>query len=358
MTKTKQKYLVLKVVRVDEKNELYKNIYRVTDETEKLNLLGFYDEKETEPVVILTNKTVLEYDWNGIAARVQKLNKEFCDQFVDKEKIIIITDEAKTEEVGQNFYIKDNIMFITEHRYNTQFKDENIVVERPKVETVEEQPGLIARIKKVLFPKRYKPKAPEEQYKTFVGELTEEEKFSAKHVWLGILFMIVLSAGFVWLDMYYSEKYKPTPVTQEFMDKITQTTTKVVFDSVKVDTIEIPDTIAFNHDFQLNQEQQRILDSLAKERRYQDSVTLYLKLHRKVKVSLHSAINDGHTERTAKTELVADSLREQDIKQLTTVINQMTKEMNNERLEELKQNRFISPDKESNFVIGMNKKDD
>lgn len=62
MTKTKQKYLVLKVVRVDEKNELYKNIYRVTDETEKLNLLGFYDEKETEPVVILTNKSVLEYD--------------------------------------------------------------------------------------------------------------------------------------------------------------------------------------------------------------------------------------------------------------------------------------------------------
>ena len=33
----------------------------------------------------------------------------------------------------------------------------------------------------------------------------------------------------------------------------------------------------------------------------------------KIKVSLHSAINDGHTERTAKTEMVADSLREQDI---------------------------------------------
>ena len=357
MTKTKQKYLVLKVVRVDEKNELYKNIYRVTDETEKLNLLGFYDEKETEPVVILTNKTVLEYDWNGIAARVQKLNKEFCDQFVDKEKIIIITDEAKTEEVGQNFRIKDNIMFITEHRYNTQFKDENIIVEQPKVESVEEQPGLIVRIKKALFPKRYKPKAPEEQYKTFVGDLTEDEKSAVKHIGWGIAFVIILAVGFVLLDKHYSEKYEPSQVTQEFMDQITQTTTKVVFDSVKVDTIEIPDTISFNHDFQLNQEQQRILDSLAKERRYQDSVTLYLKLHRKVKVSLRSAINDGHTERTAKTEMVADSLREQDIKQLTTVINQMTKEMNNERLEELKQNRFISPGKESNFIIGMSKEE-
>lgn len=185
MTKTKQKYLVLKVVRVDEKNELYKNIYRVTDETEKLNLLGFYDEKETEPVVILTNKSVLEYDWNGITARVQKLNKKFCDQFVDKEKIIIITDEAKTEEVGQNFRIKENIMFITEHRYNTQFKDENIIVEQPKVETVEEQLGLIARIKKTLFPKCYKPKAPEEQYKTFVGDLTEDEKKCSQAYWLG-----------------------------------------------------------------------------------------------------------------------------------------------------------------------------
>ena len=110
MAKTKQKYLVLKVVRVDEKNELYKNIYRVTDETGTLNLLGYYDEKETEPVVILTNKTILEYDWNGIAARVQKLNKDYCDQFLEKDKIIIITDEAKTEEVGQNFKIKDNVM--------------------------------------------------------------------------------------------------------------------------------------------------------------------------------------------------------------------------------------------------------
>ena len=52
---------------------------------------------------------------------------------------------------------------------------------------------------------------------------------------------------------------------------------------------------------------------LAKEKRYADSVNLYLRLHRKIKVSLHSAINDGHTERTAKTEMVADSLREQDI---------------------------------------------
>ena len=358
MTKTKQKYLVLKVVRVDEKNELYKNIYRVTDETEKLNLLGFYDEKETEPVVILTNKTVLDYDWNGIAARVQKLNKEFCDQFVDKEKIIIITDEAKTEEVGQNFRIKENIMFITEHRYNTQFKDENIIVEQPKVEIVEEQPGLIARIKKALFPKRYKPKAPEEQYKTFVGDLTEDEKSAVKHIGWGIAFVIILAVGFICLDKYYSEKYEPTQVTEEFMKNITQTTTKTVFDSVHVDTIAIPDTITFNHDFQLNQEQQRIADSLAREKRYADSVNLYLRLHRKVKVSLHSAINDGHTERTAKTEMVADSLREQDIKQLTTVINQMTKEMNNERLEELKQNRFINTGKESNFIIGMSKKDD
>lgn len=357
MTKTKQKYLVLKVVRVDEKNELYKNIYRVTDESEKLNLLGFYDEKETEPVVILTNKSVLEYDWNGIAARVQKLNKEFCDQFVDKEKIIIITDEAKTEEVGQNFRIKENIMFITEHRYNTQFKEENIIVEQPKVETVEEQPDLITRIKKALFPKRYKPKAPEEQYKTFVGDLTEDEKIAVKHIGWGIAFVIILAVGFVLLDKYYSEKYEPTQVTQEFMDQITQTTTKVVFDSVKVDTIEIPDTITFNHDFQLTQEQQRIADSLAREKRYADSVNLYLRLHRKVKVSLHSAINDGHTERTAKTEMVADSLREQDIKQLTTVINQMTKEMNNERLEELKQNRFINTGKESNFIIGMSKEE-
>jgi len=357
MTKTKQKYLVLKVVRVDEKNELYKNIYRVTDETEKLNLLGFYDEKETEPVVILTNKSVLEYDWNGIAARVQKLNKEFCDQFVDKEKIIIITDEAKTEEVGQNFRIKENIMFITEHRYNTQFKDENIIVEQPKVETVEEQPGLIARIKKVLFPKRYKPKAPEEQYKTFVGDLTEDEKSAVKHIGWGIAFVIILAIGFVLLDQHYSEKYESTQVTEEFMKNITQTTTKTVFDSVHVDTIAIPDTISFNHDFQLNQEQQRIADSLAREKRYADSVNLYLRLHRKVKVSLHSAINDGHTERTAKTEMVADSLREQDIKQLTAVINQMTKEMNNERLEELKQHRFISPGKEDNFIIDMSKKD-
>lgn len=358
MAKTKQKYLVLKVVRLDEKNELYKNIYRITDETGTLNLLGYYDEKETEPVVILTNKAVLEYDWNGIAARVQKLNKDFCEQFVDKSKIIIITEEAKTEEVGQNFRIVDNVMFITEHRYNSQFKEENIVVEKPKVEVVEPNPGFFTRLKRQLFPKKVKQKAPEEQYKTFVGDLTEDEKSAVKHIGWGVAFVLILAVGFVWLDQHYSERYKPTEVTEEFMKNITQTTTKTVFDSVHVDTIAIPDTISFNHDFQLNQEQQRIADSLAREKRYADSVNLYLRLHRKVKVSLHSAINDGHTERTAKTEMVADSLREQDIKQLTTVINQMTKEMNNERLEELKQNRFITPGKESNFIIGMSKKDD
>ena len=358
MAKTKQKYLVLKVVRLDEKNELYKNIYRVTDETGTLNLLGYYDEKETEPVVILTNKAVLEYDWNGIAARVQKLNKDFCEQFVDKSKIIVITEEAKTEEVGQNFRIVDNVMFITEHRYNSQFKEENIVVEKPKVEVVEPNPGFFTRLKRQLFPNKVKQKAPEEQYKTFVGDLTEDEKSAVKHIGWGVAFVLILAVGFVWLDQHYSERYKPTEVTEEFMKNITQTTTKTVFDSVHVDTIAIPDTISFNHDFQLTQEQQRIADSLAREKRYADSVNLYLRLHRKVKVSLHSAINDGHTERTAKTEMVADSLREQDIKQLTTVINQMTKEMNNERLEELKQNRFITPGKESNFIIGMSKKDD
>ena len=358
MAKTKQKYLVLKVVRLDEKNELYKNIYRVTDETGTLNLLGYYDEKETEPVVILTNKAVLEYDWNGIAARVQKLNKDYCEQFLEKDKIIIITDEAKTEEVGQNFQIKDNVMFITEHRYNSQFKEENIVIEKPKVETIEPKPGFFTKLKKQLFPNRVKQKAPEEQYKTFVGNLSEDEKSAAKHIGWGVLFVVILSAGFIWLDMHYSERYKPTEVTEEFMKNVTQTKTRTVFDSVHVDTIAIPDTISFNHDFQLNQEQQRIADSLAKAKRYNDSVNVYLRLHRKVKVSLHSAINDGHTERTAKTEMIADSLREQDIKQLTTVINQMTKEMNNERLEELKQGRFINTGKESNFIIGMSKEED
>ena len=134
------------------------------------------------------------------------------------------------------------------------------------------------------------------------------------------------------------------------MAKVNQSKTKTVFDSTAIiDTIAIPDTIALNHDFKLDIAQQRIADSLAREKRYADSVNMYLRLHRKVKVALHSSINDGHTERTAKTEMVADSLREKDIKQLTTVINQMTKEMNEERLNELKQSKFIN-NSESGFI--------
>lgn len=358
MSEVKQKYLVLKVERLDEKNELYKNIYRVTDETGKLDLLGYYDEKETQPVVLLTNKSVLEYDWEGIAARVQKLNKSYCDRFADKSKVIVITDEIKSEEVGQNFRIIGNVLFITEHRYISQFKEENTVVEKPAVETVEEKPGFFSKLKKVLFPVRIKPKTQEEQYKTFVGDLSEDEVAFSKYIGFGVLAVIALAIGFIYVDKYYSEKYIPSAVTKDFMSQITQVKTKTVFDSATIDTVAIPDTISINHDFQLTQEQQRIADSLTEAKHFNDSVNVYLRLHRKVKVSLHSAINDGHTERTAKTEMIADSLREQDIKQLTTVINQMTKEMNNERLEELRQNRFITPGGEKDFVIGMSKRED
>lgn len=356
MSEAKQKYLVLKVERLDEKNELYKNIYRVTDETGKLDLLGYYDEKETQPVVLLTNKSVLEYDWEGIAARVQKLNKGYCDRFVDKSKVIVITDEIKSEEVGQNFRIIGNVLFITEHRYVSQFKEENTVVEKPAVETVEEKPGFFSKLKKTLFPVRIKQKTQEEQYKTFVGDLTEDEKFASNHIWLGVVLVVILSIGFIGLNYWYDHKNKNHfYVDEDFLEQITQTKVKTVLDSIKIDTIMIPDTITLNTTFELTKEQQRIADSLAAEKRYSDSVNMYLRLNRKVKVSLHSTINDGHTERTAKTEMVADSLRDKDIAQLTAVINQMTREMNDERLEELKQNKFISPGSESKYILGMSK---
>ena len=356
MAKLKQNYLVLKVVKIDEKNDLYDNIYKVTDESGELNLLGYYDEKQTQPIYILTNKAVLEYDWSGIASRVMKQNKEYCDQFLNKERIIIITPEAKTEDPSKNYVINGNVMFITEYRYNTEFKQENVIQEKKDVP--ENKVGIFDGIKKALGLNTnvVKPKkSQEEQYQTFIGDLTESEKFAAKHVKWGIAFMLLLSALFIYVQHRYDNSYKPTEVTEEFMQKITQSTNKVVFDSVKIDTIAIPEQLALNENLNVTAEQQRFIDSLAKEKRYQDSVTLYLKLNRKVKVSLYSAINDGHTERTAKTEMVADSLRSQDIAQLTTVINKMTKEMNNERLEELKQQRFISPGTEGNFILGMSK---
>lgn len=361
MTETKQNYLVLKVVKLDEKNELYKNVYRVTDETGNLNLLGYYDEKETEPVVILTNKSVLEYDWDGIAARVQKLNKSYCENFIKKDKVIVITDEAKTEEVGKNYIIKANIMFVTEHRYFSQFKPENTIVINPKPKVTpdaEKKSNIFVRIYRSIVPKKFTPVDPNEEYVKFVdngNDITE----SQQHTLLSaFVFIAALVIGFFCINFYYENRYDSEKVTAEFMSKITQSTTKTVFDSTAViDTIAIPDTIALNHDFKLDIKQQQIADSLAREKRYNDSVNMYLRLHRKVKVSLHSSINDGHTERTAKTEMVADSLREKDIRQLTTVINQMTKELNEERLAELKQSKFINTGKERSFSIDMSKED-
>ena len=35
------------------------------------NVLGFYDEKKTCPVTLMSNKTIYEYDWTSIAARIR-----------------------------------------------------------------------------------------------------------------------------------------------------------------------------------------------------------------------------------------------------------------------------------------------
>ena len=352
MVKQIYNYLVLKIVKLKEKNDLYKNIYRVTDETGKLNLLGYYDEKKKDPVLILTNKSVLEYDWNGIAMRVKKLSKDYCNKFTSTEKLIIITEEAKTEEVGQNFVIKDNIMFITEHRYINQFKEENTI---NVVEETKTQKSWFSKFIHSIYPFKHKTNN-EKAYNEFTVNNTNT---SLKPIIFAAFFTISLASFFVYLHYNYEKKFKNVEIDPAFLSSITQTKTKTVFDSLKIlDTIVIPDTIALNHNFKLTIQQQRLADSLAKEKHYTDSVNMYLKLHRKIKVTLHSSINDGYTERTAKTEMVTDSLRAKDVAQLTTVINQMTKEMNNERLEELKANKFIDVNNENSFVIGMSKEKD
>ena len=172
------------------------------------------------------------------------------------------------------------------------------------------------------------------------------------------LIVLLLAAIGVLVYLFLQQKQEMTEMVEQMEFEKSELEDEYEDLAMQFDGYRTPDIHNDSLAQLLNQEQQRIADSLAKAKRYNDSVNVYLRLHRKVKVSLHSAINDGHTERTAKTEMIADSLREQDIKQLTTVINQMTKEMNNERLEELKQGRFINTGKESNFIIGMSKKDD
>ena len=92
----KYKYLTFKVTTERNPSDaMYNWTYTVTgiDAFEGTNILGYYDEKKTAPVVLMSNKNIYEYDWTTIPSRIRSgVFKGYMDMFKDDKHIIIVSD--------------------------------------------------------------------------------------------------------------------------------------------------------------------------------------------------------------------------------------------------------------------------
>lgn len=328
--KYRQLYPVIFVNMQDTDGVLYKYSYLITDFSKQQYPLGFLTD--TEPVSMLTNKNVEEYDWNLIRQRILANNSEYCSDCKDTTKMIVIVDVPYFSN-GLQHLIKDNIQLVTVKEYVTDTQSENEINECTEK----------------WYKKLYHKVFPEKQ-------ITKQgffHKHGASVTSISLLLIFCIICYFLFVNNTNMPK-----VESSFMNKM-----KVTHQVIKHDTTEIKDTIvhiaeeidttaAINDTteasivvdtlttnipivFNSKSPYQRMLDSLKGERLRGDSLAKYLRETRMIQIEFTAKISDGYTSRSVSSQIIVDSIRTKDMMNMSIALNDMANNMARERAKEM-----------------------
>ena len=386
----KYKYLTLKVkAELNSADAMYKWTYTVTgiDTFEGINVLGFYDEKQTAPVILMSNKNIYEYDWTAIPARIRTGTcSNYMDMFKDDKHIIIVSD-AITFAVGgagttvdesgfkvSNAFEGYTIQYIHTTVYST-IENENLLA--PTI-TEDERRRKQEEKRDKEWKKRY-GQLPEESRPTiaFVEEIKEAEKetkppFYKRHkgllqlvavflLFIGIVTASIISSNAIgrfeeWLYARNSPVKSTavkTTVTKNAYSRAQAMAIAIdsmsVFEDGTKDSIDVKALADSIYAVDL----ERRADSVAREVIKHDSLVSTLPKNKRVQIELVAVIEDGVTTRKVQTDVVLDTIRESDMKHLTKTITAMATNMAKDRQTEIDTSRTyyrVSKAKSENFI--------
>ena len=386
----KYKYLTLKVkAELNSADAMYKWTYTVTgiDTFEGINVLGFYDEKQTAPVILMSNKNIYEYDWTAIPARIRTGTcSNYMDMFKDDKHIIIVSD-AITFAVGgagttvdesgfkvSNAFEGYTIQYIHTTVYST-IENENLLA--PTI-TEDERRRKQEEKRDKEWKKRY-GQLPEESRPTiaFVDEIKEAEKetkppFYKRHkgllqlaavflLFVGIVTASIISSNAIgrfeeWLYARNSPVKSTavkTTVTKNPYSRAQAMAIAIdsmsVFEDGTKDSIDVKALADSIYAVDL----ERRADSVAREVIKHDSLVSTLSKNKRVQIELVAVIEDGITTRKVQTDVVLDTIRESDMKHLTKTITAMATNMAKDRQTEIDTSRTyyrVSKAKTENFI--------
>ena len=386
----KYKYLTLKVkAELNSADAMYKWTYTVTgiDTFEGINVLGFYDEKQTAPVILMSNKNIYEYDWTAIPARIRTGTcSNYMDMFKDDKHIIIVSD-AITFAVGgagttvdesgfkvSNAFEGYTIQYIHTTVYST-IENENLLA--PTI-TEDERRRKQEEKRDKEWKKRY-GQLPEESRPTiaFVDEIKEAEKetkppFYKRHkgllqlaavflLFVGIVTASIISSNAIgrfeeWLYARNSPVKSTavkTTVTKNPYSRAQAMAIAIdsmsVFEDGTKDSIDVKALADSIYAVDL----ERRADSVAREVIKHDSLVSTLSKNKRVQIELVAVIEDGVTTRKVQTDVVLDTIRESDMKHLTKTITAMATNMAKDRQTEIDTSRTyyrVSKAKTENFI--------
>lgn len=386
----KYKYLTLKVkAELNSADAMYKWTYTVTgiDTFEGINVLGFYDEKQTVPVILMSNKNIYEYDWTAIPARIRTGTcSNYMDMFKDDKHIIIVSD-AITFAVGgagttvdesgfkvSNAFEGYTIQYIHTTVYST-IENENLLA--PTI-TEDERRRKQEEKRDKEWKKRY-GQLPEESRPTiaFVDEIKEAEKetkppFYKRHkgllqlaavflLFIGIVTASIISSNAIgrfeeWLYARNSpvkSTVVKTTVTKNAYSHAQAMAIAIdsmsVFEDGTKDSIDVKALADSIYAVDL----ERRADSVAREVIKHDSLVSTLPKNKRVQIELVAVIEDGVTTRKVQTDVVLDTIRESDMKHLTKTITAMATNMAKDRQTEIDTSRTyyrVSKAKTESFI--------
>ena len=369
----KYKYLAFKVQAERNKMDaMYAWTYTVTGigQFEDINILGYYDEKKTAPVVLMSNKTIYEYDWTTVPSRIRSgIFKNYIDQFKDEKHIIIISDAVSFEHGCINA-ISGGLEtggFILSHAfegYTLQFINP-AVYSTVETENLLSNPSSDDEKKKkreekldAEWKKRY-GKIPESERPTIafepeIKEIENKKRFHLKLSDLAAVAMVIMMIGIIAASIIGSHLIErfihriPDPVPSV---QVTKTVTKnpythaqtmaLAIDSMSVfeDGSKEPIDVKALTDSLYTADLTHRADSLARMAIIHDSLISTLPKEKKVQVELMAVIEDGVTTRKVQTSVILDTIKESDMRNLTRTITDMATNMAKDRQTEIDTSR-------------------
>lgn len=386
----KYKYLTIKVTA--ERNPvgaMYDWTYTVTgiDAFKDVNVLGYYDEKKTAPVVLMSNKNIYEYDWTTIPSRIRSgICKGYMDMFKDDKHIIIVCEAVSFEKsvTGAIFGVEDagfklshafegyTLQFINPAVYETVESENflhNPISEEERRKKREEK--LDAEWKKRFgsIPEEQRPKI------VFEDEIKVVEKKNKKPFWtdakIGVAALLVSVAFVIGLGviasnlMHRYQAWLNERSVEAIQANVTKTVTKnpysraqamaLAIDSMSVfedgtkDSLNVKALADSIYATDLNHR----ADSIAQATIKRDSLIAELPKEKKVQIELVAVIEDGITTRKVQTAAVLDTIKESDMKHLTKTITVMATNMAKDRQTEIDTSKTyyrVSKIKTENFI--------